>query len=195
MESIWNRTCSISPRDSLKEDRKAETVIIGAGMTGILTAYLLKKRGISSIILEAGRIGGGQTGNTTAKITSQHGAIYEKLIREYGKEQAFLYGIYRNGKGFSRTYCFCNSLSVDQCARLSFRNYENLLLAGGGGHRTGENRGGGKYNAIRRKAEKYFPDARETACWSAQDCVTHDRIQFAGQQRKILQVQSYGMRT
>lgn len=58
MESIWNRTCSISPRDSLKEDRKAETVIIGAGMTGILTAYLLKKRGISSIILEAGRIGG-----------------------------------------------------------------------------------------------------------------------------------------
>ncbi|MGN0399061.1 MAG: hypothetical protein ACI4EO_02930 [Blautia sp.] len=81
-------------------------------------------------------------------------------------------------KGRDRHYRCRNDRYIDS---ISSEKKRNFLLAGGGGHRTGENRGGGKYNAIRRKAEKYFPDARETACWSAQDCVTHDRIQFAGQ--------------
>ncbi len=63
----------------LYNDTSVNTVIIGAGMVGILTAYLLKKKGIDAIVLDAARIGSGQTQNTTAKITSQHSLFYSKM--------------------------------------------------------------------------------------------------------------------
>ena len=42
-------------------------------------------------VLEAGRIAGGQTGRTTAKITSQHGMIYSRMLQELGQRKAGLY--------------------------------------------------------------------------------------------------------
>lgn len=54
-------------------------------MAGLLTAYFLRKQGRKVIVLEADRIAGGQTKNTTAKITSQHGLIYSSLIKKFGK--------------------------------------------------------------------------------------------------------------
>ena len=53
-------------------------------MAGLLTAYMLKKKGADCLLLEAGRVCSGNTGRTTAKITAQHGLIYAKLIRQYG---------------------------------------------------------------------------------------------------------------
>ena len=90
-ESIWSRTTEIPPRRPLPGDVTADAAVIGAGMAGILTAFLLSRRGISVIVLEADRIAGGQTKNTTAKITSQHGLFYQKLIRTAGKDRARLY--------------------------------------------------------------------------------------------------------
>ena len=87
-ESIWSRTTEIPPRRPLPGDVTADAAVIGAGMAGMLTAFLLSRRGISVIVLEADRIAGGQTKNTTAKITSQHGLFYQKLIRTAGKERA-----------------------------------------------------------------------------------------------------------
>ena len=87
-ESIWSRTTEIPPRRPLPGDVTADAAVIGAGMAGILTAFLLSRRGISVIVLEADRIAGGQTKNTTAKITSQHGLFYQKLIRTAGKDRA-----------------------------------------------------------------------------------------------------------
>lgn len=91
MESIWCKTVEITERRSLPGDASADIVVIGAGMAGILTAYLLKEQGRNVIVLEGDRIAGGQTKNTTAKITSQHGLIYNKLIRRYGRKKAQLY--------------------------------------------------------------------------------------------------------
>ena len=54
--------------------------VVGAGMAGILTAYLLQESGLEVIVVEAARIASGQTAGTTAKITSQHGMIYQYLI-------------------------------------------------------------------------------------------------------------------
>lgn len=88
MNSIWTDTVMIKKRNPLKGDLDAETVIIGAGLTGILTGYMLMRKGIDAVILEGEHIGSGQTGRTTAKITSQHGALYHKLIQMYGKEKA-----------------------------------------------------------------------------------------------------------
>lgn len=65
-------------------------------------------------------------------------------------------------------------------AKLSFRPYSKYLLLGGGGHRTGENPAGGKYDRLRRYADMYYPGNREFAAWSAQDCMTPDGIPYIG---------------
>ena len=85
MVSIWKKT-SESPKASEGiPEQEAAAVIIGGGMAGILTGWFLKKQGINVMILEANEIGSGQTGNTTAKVTSQHGLIYDKLLGSMGK--------------------------------------------------------------------------------------------------------------
>lgn len=91
MSSIWTQSCEIGERECLQEDTEVDTAIIGAGMAGILTAYELQKAGKGVIILEASRIASGQTRHTTAKITIQHGLIYHKLIKRFGKNKAALY--------------------------------------------------------------------------------------------------------
>lgn len=91
MESIWSQTCEIQKREPLNKDIGVEVAVIGAGLCGVLAAYLLQKAGRQVVILEAGRIAGGQTRNTTAKITSQHGFFYHQLISGSGEKAARLY--------------------------------------------------------------------------------------------------------
>ncbi|MCM1084332.1 MAG: FAD-dependent oxidoreductase [Clostridium sp.] len=91
MESIWRMETDIEKRAALKGNIKTEVAVIGAGMAGILTAYFLMKQGKHVVVLEKNRIGNGQTGNTTAKITSQHGYIYSTLVKYYGEKNARLY--------------------------------------------------------------------------------------------------------
>lgn len=88
MKSIWSENTEIPERKTLQENIRVQTAVIGAGMAGILTAYFLKKAGTDVVVIEADRIAGGQTKNTTAKITSQHGMIYDRLIRQIGREKA-----------------------------------------------------------------------------------------------------------
>ena len=83
----------IPEREALPGNRRVQTAVIGAGMAGILTAYFLKKEGVDVVVVEAGRIAGGQTKNTTAKITSQHGLIYHKMMQKAGREKAQNYAM------------------------------------------------------------------------------------------------------
>ena len=73
MESIWSQTCELTKRPALSKDIEVDVAVIGGGMAGILTAWQLERAGVRTVVLEADKIGGGQTKNTTAKITSQHG--------------------------------------------------------------------------------------------------------------------------
>lgn len=91
MESIWSKTVLIPGRKPLSGDVSTETVIIGGGMAGILISYFLTQAGMKNIVLEADEIANGQTKNTTAKITAQHGMKYAALIRQAGLEQARRY--------------------------------------------------------------------------------------------------------
>ena len=91
MNSVWSSTVSFPVRESLKGDMSADVCVIGAGLAGVLTAYLLKEKGVHAIIIEANTTASGQTKNTTAKITSQHGMIYKKLIGDFGPEKARQY--------------------------------------------------------------------------------------------------------
>ena len=322
MESIWAESSQFKEREPLRGDIRAEIAVIGAGIAGLLTASALQKAGRQVVVLEANRIASGQTRNTTAKITSQHGMIYRKLIGALGKDRAkqyamaneaaieeyrrlitgenincsfeernaYVYGrdskqlqaeakaaaslglpasfvretrlpfpaagavcfahqaqfhplrflehiarpltVYENtpvlrvdgeqietaggqvraeqivfashypfinfpGLYFARMHqersyvlALANAAQVDgmwigaESGAYSFRNYGDLLLLGGGAHRCGENSAGGRYELLRRAAEKWFPDSREVAHWSAQDCVTADGLPYIGRYAK-----------
>lgn len=319
MESIWHKTARCSRWRPLSGDIRTEAAVIGGGLAGILTAALLQEEGVQTVLLEADRIGSGQTGNTTAKVTSQHGLIYRRLETELGPEAARQYaqanqqaieqyqqlirdrGIHccwerlplylystsgeeqlaleaeaaeRAGlpaeftrdtglpfpvKGavridrqaqfhplrflfslaeglricedtraaavegdqirtehgtvrsehiiFACHYPFVNFpgyyftrlhqersyvLALENAQRLPAMYYSadgggtalrwdgDTLLLSGGTHRTGENRGGGQYGDLTRRASLLFPGCRETARWSAQDCVTADGVPYIG---------------
>lgn len=319
MESIWSKTTQIPERNTPIKKRNVDIVVIGGGMTGLLTAYLLQQNKKEVVVLEADRIGSGQTKNTTAKITSQHGMIYSTLLKDYGAENARLYAIahqdaidqyekiinkehischfervksylysreqesllrreaevasilgikayfttkanlpfpvkgavcfenqaqfhplefikglaekltiyeqtrvkkvkgnridtnhgrlhakhiifathypFHNFPGFyfarqhqERSYVIAitsipkwkdiyYSADVDG---LSFRWYEDTLLVGGGGHRTGETNSRSGYEWLEKKIQTLYPDYEEVARWSAEDCMTHDNLPFIG---------------
>ena len=91
INSLWAETAKLPSFPSLEQDLKTDILIVGGGMAGLLCACALNRACVDYALIEADRICGGVTRNTTAKITSQHGLIYDKLIGEYDVETARLY--------------------------------------------------------------------------------------------------------
>lgn len=315
MRSLWKATASLPEFPELVGDVRTDVLIVGGGIAGILTAYLLHEKGVRYVLVEKGRICSGTTGNTTAKITFQHGLIYDKILKSDGTEAARKYlaanraafdkyaelcgktdcdyeikdnyvystddrrklekevealekigyiadlcenvplpiktvgavkfpdqaqfnplkflssvaeglNIYENtfvremrgntavtdkgkihadtviaathfpfinkhGSYFLKLYQHrsyvialenaqdVNGMYVDECdTGLSFRNYEGLLLLGGGGHRTGKK--GGNWAELRAFAAKKYPESREKHFWATQDCMSLDGIPYIG---------------
>lgn len=90
-KSVWTDTTKLPEFGMLRGTAKTDVLIIGGGLCGILCAYFLKNAGVDYILVEGEAIASGTTKNTTAKITSQHGLIYDRLIKSKGKELAALY--------------------------------------------------------------------------------------------------------
>ncbi|HET9721763.1 MAG TPA: FAD-binding oxidoreductase [Candidatus Saccharimonadales bacterium] len=76
----------------LKSDIEIDTVVVGGGIVGITTAYLLKKAGQKVAVLEKDAIGSGTTGHTTGKVTSQHNLMYADMYERFGEKKTRLYG-------------------------------------------------------------------------------------------------------
>ena len=73
-----------------------------------------------------------------------------------------------------------DGMYVDECdTGLSFRSYGNLLLLGGGAHRTGKK--GGCWHELEEFAKKHYPRAEIVSKWATQDCMTLDDIPYIGQ--------------
>lgn len=90
-KSIWKNEYDTPKFPTLDKDINVDVAIIGGGICGILTAYFLEKSGIDYVLLEGSKIADGTTGNTTAKITSQHGLIYNKFTKENNLKTAKKY--------------------------------------------------------------------------------------------------------
>lgn len=89
-ESVDVNTESGEPKN---QNLSVDVAVIGAGLVGILTAYKLMMAGKKVVVLERSEVGDGATKNTSAKITSQHDLIYDKLIKAKGKERAKEYAM------------------------------------------------------------------------------------------------------
>lgn len=72
-------------------DVSVDVAVVGGGMAGLSTAWELTRRGREVAVLEAGRIAGGVTGYTTAKLTVLHTLVYDHLRRTRGRDGARLY--------------------------------------------------------------------------------------------------------
>ncbi len=112
MDSIWTKTAQLPQFEPLRSDLNTDVLIIGGGLAGVLCAYKLARAGVDYALVEADRICGGITKNTTAKITSQHGLIYDKLIREFGAERARLY-LEANQGALEEYRALCKNIDCD----------------------------------------------------------------------------------
>ena len=319
MSSIWTENAKRPSFELLKQDIKTDVLIIGGGIAGILCAWFLEQAGVEYVLVEQNKICGGVTKDTTAKLTSQHGLIYSKLVREFGVERArlylqanqaalenyrllcqdiecdfqtqdayvysmndrrkleqemnalqtigfsakfahattlpfpvegavcfeeqaqfhplkFLYALAKGLRIFEQTrvlelkpgrvvtqqgtiqaekiivathFPFLNKhgsyflklyqhrsyvlalenaqnvrgMFVDQAQTgLSFRNYGDLLLLGGGGHRTGKT--GEGWKELELFAQRNYPSSRVVSRWATQDCMTLDGVPYIGQYSK-----------
>jgi len=95
--SLWIEDTKNIRKDyeKLNSNINTEICVIGGGLTGLTTAYYLSKAGKKVVSLEKYKIGSHTSGNTTAKITSQHGLFYKYLVDSLGVEQAKEY-LYAN---------------------------------------------------------------------------------------------------
>ncbi len=315
--SVW-ADVKLPKFEPLAGNLSTDVLIIGGGLAGLLCAHRLEQDGVDYALIEADRIMAGVSWNTTAKITSQHGLIYDKLVRSFDEETAMLYyqaneaavnryrqlartidcdfeekdnyvytvdfvdglvkemaaldrlgikaefvdkaplnvasagairfrdqaqfhplkfaaaiakglKIYehtparsfvedtvltdygkitakkvivathfpmnnKHGAFFlkmyqSRSYVLAlenagsvDGMYVDGKGGLSFRQYGDLLLLGGGGHRTGKT--GGGWAALEDFAKRHYPSATEKYRWATQDCMTLDGLPYIGQYSK-----------
>lgn len=325
MNSIWSDVTNPVSIKPLEHSISVDAAVIGGGLAGILTAYQLKNSGMRTAVFEKDMLGEGVTANTTGKITSQHGLIYDRLLRKAGEktsrqyaqynEQAirqyrsiikkeniscdfesisaslydlhctaelqkevraakklgiraefipspslpfqtagaavfhgqaqfhplkFLYALSRNleiyqktkalgidqntisvlnvmngktyevkakhiviathypfinfpGMYFLRMYQSCSYVLALKNAKVmdsmyigtnpsdfSLRNYKDILLFGGRGHRTGDIPKQNPYTMLRQAAKAFFPQSVEIGRWSAQDCMPLRQVPYIG---------------
>ncbi len=89
--SYWNNTCEKSVYPALEKSIETSVLIVGAGITGITCTYCLAEKGLHPVVIEAGALCDGTTGNTTGKVTIQHDDIYSSLEKKYGLDSAKIY--------------------------------------------------------------------------------------------------------
>jgi glycine/D-amino acid oxidase-like deaminating enzyme/nitrite reductase/ring-hydroxylating ferredoxin subunit len=89
--SLWLATTPETDFPAMGKDVTVDVAVIGGGIAGISTAFLLKRAGLTVAVVEAGRVVESVTGNTTAKVTALHSLIYDHLVSQFGEDGARQY--------------------------------------------------------------------------------------------------------
>jgi len=89
---LWLDTTTFPKYSTLNRDEEANICIVGAGITGVTLAYLLRNSGLKIVLIDSDKVLHGTTAYTTAKLTAQHDLVYHDLIKNYGEYNAKLYG-------------------------------------------------------------------------------------------------------
>src|ERR1043166_3640646 len=84
--SVWMATAGTPSETPLDRDTSTNIVIVGAGIAGLSTAYLLTQEGKSVVVLDDGPIGGGMTARTTAHLTNALDDRFYELERLFGED-------------------------------------------------------------------------------------------------------------
>ena len=112
MRSIWFDDVTAPRFPRAEGDVRCDVLVIGGGITGIMCADALRREGVDYALVTAGKICDGTTSHTTAKITVQHGLIYDKLMKSRGFEIAEGYMLAAE-RALSRLYRMCENIDCD----------------------------------------------------------------------------------
>ena len=111
-KSYWRKVRSNKTFPKLESDFNTDVCIVGAGISGVTAAYVLAKAGVTVSVIEGSKIVSGTTGFTTAKITAQHGVIYDELLQTFGKAMARQY-FDANDQAREQIKTWIDELSID----------------------------------------------------------------------------------
>ena len=101
--SLWLETTERTDYPPLDGDRRVDTAVVGGGIAGVTAALHCAEAGQSVALLESDRIVEGVTGRTTAKVTAQHGLVYDDLVDKHGRTAA-------------RQYAAANAAAIEEVA-------------------------------------------------------------------------------
>ena len=112
ISSFWVDSTPATDYPALSGDITVDVAVLGAGITGLTTAALLKREGKSVAVVDLKRIGRGVTGYTTAKLTVGQNLIYKGLVGTFGEEGARLYAE-SNQAAIERVAAFVEQDGID----------------------------------------------------------------------------------
>jgi glycine/D-amino acid oxidase-like deaminating enzyme len=113
--------------EPLTRDESADVCVIGAGIAGLSTAYLLAREGCSVVVIDAGSIGGGETAMTSAHLSSVLDATFKEMLRLHGPDGARL-----AHESHSRAIDRIGAICHDERIECSFESVDGYLFLGKG---------------------------------------------------------------
>jgi len=115
MTSLWLDRSRTIETDKLIADTAYDDVVVGAGLTGLVTATLLARAGRRVAVLEARHVGAVTTGNTTAKLSLLQGTMLSNIIKHHSEKvvAAYVEGN-REAQAWALRYCADNEIPVER---------------------------------------------------------------------------------
>src|SRR5215211_1749111 len=115
MTSLWLDRADLPSGDSFTPGSDFDDVVVGAGLTGLITAVLLAQAGRRVAVLEARQLGAVTTGNTTGKLSLLQGMQLSKIVNSHNEKVAAAYiEGNRAGQDWILDYCTNNAVPVER---------------------------------------------------------------------------------